>query len=769
MMSGDERKPVPEALIIGPDGGASPGAVHMQLERLLQSSGFRFSERLSRFLKFVVLESLAGNDGQLKESVLAAEIFDRGTTYDSRVDSVVRVEARRLREKLDKYYSAEGGGDPVVISLPKGSYVPLITVRLGAAETAPPVEPAAAPARSRRVPMPLRAAVIAGAGVVCVVAAIMAGRWTGPRTAGHAPSMRRLTSDLGLTFQPALSPDGRLVAYSSDRGGKGDLDIWVQQVAGADALRVTDNAGDELEPTFSPDGTSIAYRAEGEAGGIYTVPALGGKSTLVVRDGYRPRFSPDGTRIAYWTGERNFRTAKILVVPVSGGAPVEVQTGLHYSAYPVWSPDGKRVAFVGGRDMFHGDPNVDEWDWWVAPVDGGPAVRTEAREAFRKQGLRMSETGWAHHRRIIPSCWTPSGHLVFSARAQDETNIWRIPISTRDWHVNGPAEQLTFGVGRQDHPSFAADGSLAFTVLTEKTDIWSLPIDTSTAEPRGPMVQLTSGQAKYSLPVISRDGTRLAFIRAHGGETNVGVMDLHSGRETSLTATRAVKASVLLSPDGTRVAFGHAPPEKESIFYLPYRGGTPVQLCSDCGNPRAWLPDATALVYQRSTPKGDSVIGLLDLSGRTSPLIESSESALYSAAVSPDGMWIAFIVRTPPNDHRIAVAPLRYRTVAPEAERIAVAGPGSWVDKPRWSPDGNVLYYVSDRDGFLCIWSCRLDPATKRPARDPKAVLHFHHGRSSLGTVYGLEISVAVDKLVFNLGEGSGNIWMAPARSGRER
>jgi hypothetical protein len=74
-----------------------------------------------------------------------------------------------------------------------------------------------------------------------------------------------------------------------------------------------------------------------------------------------------------------------------------------------------------------------------------------------------------------------------------------------------------------------------------------------------------------------------------------------------------------------------------------------------------------------------------------------------------------------------------------------------------------MLYYVSDRDGFVCIWARRLDPATKKPMDEPRAVVHFHNRHISLGSVYGLELSVAKDKLVFNLNEASGNIWLAPA------
>ena len=97
---------------------------------------------------------------------------------------------------------------------------------------------------------------------------------------------------------------------------------------------------------------------------------------------------------------------------------------------------------------------------------------------------------------------------------------------------------------------------------------------------------------------------------------------------------------------------------------------------------------------------------------------------------------------------------------------------GDWIpvtdgenldDKPRWSPDGNLIYFTSERDGFRCIWAQRLDRALKRPAGAPFSVHHFHTSRRSLMNVGlgPLEISVARNALVFNLGERTANIWRA--------
>ena len=97
-------------------------AIRAQLDRLLASRGFAGAGRLSRFLRYVVERTLAGEGDEVKEYVVGVEVFDRREPYDPRVDSIVRVEAGRLRSKLDEYYIGEGADDEIRISLPRGGY-----------------------------------------------------------------------------------------------------------------------------------------------------------------------------------------------------------------------------------------------------------------------------------------------------------------------------------------------------------------------------------------------------------------------------------------------------------------------------------------------------------------------------------------------------------------------------------------------------------------------------------------------------------------------
>src|SRR6476660_7719399 len=99
-------------------------AIREELDRLLASPGFVRNARMSQFLRLLVERHLEGRDDELKESLIAIEVFGRKPDYDPKQDSIVRTEAARLRSRLIEYYSGAGRSDSVVIEVPKGGYVP---------------------------------------------------------------------------------------------------------------------------------------------------------------------------------------------------------------------------------------------------------------------------------------------------------------------------------------------------------------------------------------------------------------------------------------------------------------------------------------------------------------------------------------------------------------------------------------------------------------------------------------------------------------------
>src|SRR5882724_8860263 len=117
-------------------------AIRSELTKILSSPVFVNSPRMIRFLRYVVETTLEGNGGLIKEYVIAMEVFDKSGTYDPQADSTVRTEASKLRTRLGRYYETEGCRDPVVITIPKGSYVPAFENRPnGTATTSPTNRP----------------------------------------------------------------------------------------------------------------------------------------------------------------------------------------------------------------------------------------------------------------------------------------------------------------------------------------------------------------------------------------------------------------------------------------------------------------------------------------------------------------------------------------------------------------------------------------------------------------------------------------------------
>jgi Tol biopolymer transport system component len=194
-----------------------------------------------------------------------------------------------------------------------------------------------------------------------------------PEAPVPAWKVTRLTADSGLSDSAALSPDGKLVAYSSDRGLSGERNLYIRQTGGGQAIPLTTDGAGNTAPDFSPDGTKIVFQSSRDDGGIYEIPAFGGEARLVALDGLDPKYSPDGTQVAYWIGtcgidSRVPGSGAVWVALLAGGPPRRVGTKFTAARQPLWSPDGKHILLVGYTSPKATSPRASTggWSQWAA-------------------------------------------------------------------------------------------------------------------------------------------------------------------------------------------------------------------------------------------------------------------------------------------------------------------------------------------------------------------------------------------------------------------
>jgi len=609
-------------------------------------------------------------------------------------------------------------------------------------------------------------------GMAALAGALLAGGafWGLMRPApdtSRAPVLRRVTNDFGLSAYPALSRDGSLLAFASDRAGDGNLDIWIQQISGRDPIRLTSDPADDSDPTISPDGTRVAFRSERAGGGIYAVPAFVGDEILLAPGGRNPRFSPDGRWIAYWEGRENTNflpgSTRVFVVESGGGQPRLVSGGLTGAIYPVWSPKGDTLLVLGP----HPRPGP-QFDWWIVPLDNSPARRTGAMERIYSEEL--GPAAWQSF--IVPLEWRAEGDgvVLFSAsygkRAgeADYSNLLEIGLSP-DGRVGGRTHALTQGPGHHLQASMAAAsdrGRMAFADLTWKPDIWTVAIDADRGLVRGEVKKLTPDQPYSMSPSLSADGTKVAFVSRQLGRWGLHIIDLPAGKRTTLVTSDSRLHNSRLSGDGASVAYSD---DSYSIFSIPSRGGSVDKLCEGCGVTMGVSYDGKLVSDE---PLEEEDLMAFDRSQRKIVKLAprpNGDTILTGGSFAPDGKWIAFHATTKQSaTARVWVARIDGNLPVPPERWIAVTDGNSLDRDAAWAPGGALLYFLSERDGFRCIWARKLDPATKAPVGEPFAVLHFHSTRRSLRRIVNntgtTGLSVAPGQMMFAFGELTGSIWL---------
>ena len=222
-----------------------------------------------------------------------------------------------------------------------------------------------------------------------------------------------------------------------------------------------------------------------------------------------------------------------------------------------------------------------------------------------------------------------------------------------------------------------------------------------------------------------------------------------------------------ISPDGSKIVFERECKDRkfeESTgiptcgFMVSASGGEPQQVCENC-SARGFSSDGSVVLLQKYIPAGtqtrDKIVAL-DLATKTErDFLGLPDQDLYHAFFSWDDRWVVF-KKDLVSGAQILIAPVRHGVPGKEAEWVPITDGLHGDDKPQFSPDGNTVYFTSTRDGYLCIWTQRLDPTTKHPVGAPVAFEHFHNSMGRDAAAYQIlqhdsDLSVARDKVMINL------------------
>jgi Tol biopolymer transport system component len=354
----------------------------------------------------------------------------------------------------------------------------------------------------------------------------------------RAVRVQRLTDVVGLEEAPALSPDGRSVAFVAAAAGR-RRQIRVRLLTGGAALAVTSADVDHYGPRWAPDSSSLVYFtpgvAPGEAGTLWEVSALGGPPRRLV-DALGPGdFSHDGNRLAFL----RFTDGRIeLAIATRDLAEVRAVVELPPGAYSNlrWSPD-------------------DQWLAWIYEAGGSTFATTIG--VVSAAGGAVRQVGGDYY--LQGAAWLPdgSGWVVSSAQGSlmsypPTYNLWTLPFD------GGPAVLQTFGEHSYEFPDVGPEGRIVVSRVRTQSDVWRLPVTGDAAENTRQATRITRQTGLLQTISISPDETAGAVLSDNGGHANVWTVRLADGEMRAVTREtdpRVVVAVPVWSPRGDWINF----------------------------------------------------------------------------------------------------------------------------------------------------------------------------------------------------------------------
>lgn len=558
---------------------------------------------------------------------------------------------------------------------------PLGTPSGGTAPTEARIAPVAAP-RSR-APMVV-------AGVLVIAGVIAAGAYAVTRHSSPSVGLGRstqITADPGLEIHPAISPDGKLIAYAA--GNAIRMRVFIRPVGGGRTIPLSDDSSAiESQPRWSPDGNQLLFLAHG---GVSVAPALGGAARPVIEPGgegvISADWSPGGNSIAFVRGDSVFSESL-------NGEPrklIAVDHGINSCA---WGNSDRWLACVRGNHFY---------------AEAGQYFGNLAQSAVVLVSVadgKVSEITDATALNGSPIWALGGSSLYFVSDRDGPRDIYAVDINSSG-KPRGEPSRVTAGLGVQTISLAATGRQLAYSVYTSRANIWAVPFPTAGPVNSRAAVSVTTGNQEIEGVRASHDGKWLLYDSNLHGRANIYRMPTAGGGAEQLTNDPFDEFKADLSRDGSAIAYHSFRTGKRQIEVKPLNGApvervtaSPVDVSG-----AIWLDDGQMLAFRQWAAPYRVFITRRISSGRWSEPVSigfaknvgwvADPHFLVSTTVDPSGAPSPGILLLPVDPRDANARRVLYR-----------AGPNDPVpEQPSSTPDGKLILFKShDAAGRASIW-----------------------------------------------------------------
>jgi Serine/threonine protein kinase len=529
----------------------------------------------------------------------------------------------------------------------------------------------AAPRRARRG---LRGLLL-GAAAGVIAAALV---WLLARPAPVEPATIRPLTYSGHDRAPAVSPDGRTVAFTSDRDGR--TRIWLKQLAGGGEAALTSGRDDNAR--FSPDGSMLLFsRLEGQRSSLYRTGIVGGEPRKIVENASEGDWSPDGRAIAFtrWESRGDRTDSTVRLVDSDGGREREIgRVEGHNLIHPRFSPDGRTVATTefgsGGTHKL------------VFLVDiGGKKLRTLWPPGATGS---LSAPIWAGSGEELILCQGESvgAGVTGSAGLIIAQNI-----------RSGRARTLLWTPANSDVLEILGPGRLLFDTRSLRENLQELPLAESRVSGEGRW--LTQGSSSDRQPVYTPDGEWVAFSSPRSGNLDLWAVSTKTGAVRRLTDDAADDWDPGFTRDGKQLLWSSNRSGTFQIWMADADGSHARQVTRDgvdAENPTA-TPDGEWIVYSQGDP---TRAGLWKVHPDGSKATRFVEGNTLLPEVSPDGQFVSYRSNLRSDLSYVRVVRLSDGVPAPFQTPLAVrfGFVSNSLGRSRWMPDGKAIVFVGQDD-----------------------------------------------------------------------